>query len=109
MKNFIFWKLILVALPMHRITYQSCLPCSSTSLPLAPAPFKICAHFGKGARARGSNGGESGQSFNKSAVNAVRETKIFNKWLLQSLVMLAARQECGERGEHWGVTLQLSF
>ena len=57
----------------------------------------------KGAGARGGDGGERGQSFNKSAV---RETKIFNK---RSLVMLAARQERGERGEHCGVTLQLSF
>ena len=42
----------------------------------------------------------------ESAVNAVRETKIFKERLL---VMLAARQERGERGEHCGVTLQLSF
>ena len=62
--------------------------------------------FGKGTGARGGDGGERGQSFNKSAVNAVRETKIFNK---RSLVMLSARQERGERGEHCGVTLQLSF
>ena len=44
--------------------------------------------FGKGAGARGGDGGERGQLFNKSAVNVVRETMIFNKW---SLVMLAAR------------------
>ena len=60
--------------------------------------------FGKGAGARGGDGGERGQSFNKSAVNAVRETKIFNK---RSLVMLAARQERGERGEHCSDTLLL--
>ena len=65
--------------------------------------------FGKGAGARGGDGGECGQSFNKTAVNAVRETKIFNKRLLRSLVMLATRQERSERGEHCGVTLQLSF
>ena len=65
--------------------------------------------FGKGAGARGGDGGERGQLFNKSAVNAVRETNIFNKRSLRSLVMLAARQELGERGEHCGVTLQLSF
>ena len=65
--------------------------------------------FGKGAGARGGDGGERGQSFNKSAVNTVRETKIFNKQSLWSLVMLAARQERGERGDHCGVTLQLSF
>ena len=76
--------------------------------------------FGKGASARGGDGGESGQLFNKSAVNAVRETKIFNKQSLRSLVMLAACQErgkCGEclgqqgrggRGEH-GQGLILSF
>ena len=63
--------------------------------------------FGKGAGARGGDDGERGQSFNKSAVNAVRETKIFNKRSLRSLVMLAARQERGERGEHCGVTLLL--
>ena len=57
--------------------------------------------FVKGAGARGGDGGERGQSFNKSAVNAVRETKIFNKRSLRSLVMLAARQDL--------VTLQLSF
>ena len=39
---------------------------------------------GKGAGARGGNGGERGQSFNKTAVNAVRETKIFNKRSLRS-------------------------
>ena len=61
--------------------------------------------FGKGA----GDGGERGQSFNKSAVNAVRETKIFNKQSLWLLVMLATRQERGERGEHCVVTLQLSF
>ena len=65
--------------------------------------------FGKGAGARGDDGGERGQSFNKSVVNPERETKIFNKRSLRSLVMLAARQERGERGEHCGVTLQLSF
>ena len=65
--------------------------------------------FGKGAGARGGNGGERSQSFNKIAVNAVRETKIFNKRSLRSLVMLAARPERGERGAHCGVTLQLSF
>ena len=37
--------------------------------------------FGKGAGARGGDGGEHGQSFNKSAV---RETKIFNKRSLRS-------------------------
>ena len=63
--------------------------------------------FDKGAGARGGNGGERGQSFNKSAVKAVRETKIFNKRLLWSLAMLAARQEHGERGEHCSVTLLL--
>ena len=65
--------------------------------------------FGKGAGARGGDGGERGQLFNKSVVNAVRETKIFNKRSLRSLVMLAAHQERGECGEHCGVTLQLSF
>ena len=65
--------------------------------------------FGKGAGARGGDGGKRGQSFNKSAVNAVRETKIFNKGSLRSLVMLAALQERGERGDHCSVTLQLSF
>ena len=65
--------------------------------------------FGKGAGARGGDGGERGQSFNKSAVNVVRETKIFNKRSLRSLVMLTARQERGKLGEHCGVTLQLSF
>ena len=65
--------------------------------------------FGKGAVARGGDGGERGQSFNKSVVNVVRETKIFNKRSLRSLVMLAARQERGVRGEHCGVILQLSF
>ena len=62
-----------------------------------------------GASASGGDGGECGQSFNKSAVNAVRETKIFNERSLRSLVMLAACQERSERGEHCGVTLQLSF
>ena len=57
--------------------------------------------FGKGAGARGGDGGERGQSFNK--------TKIFNKRSLRSLVMLAAHQERSKRGEHCGVTLQLSF
>ena len=47
--------------------------------------------FGKGAGARGGDGGERSQSFNKSAVNEVRETKIFNKRSLRSLMMLAAR------------------
>ena len=65
--------------------------------------------FGKGAGVRGGNVGDCGQLFNKSAVNVVRETKIFNKRSLRSLVMLAARHERGERGEHCGVTLQLSF
>ena len=60
--------------------------------------------FGKGAGARGGDGGERGQPFNKSAV---RETKIFNKRSLQSLVMLAARQERGERGEHWSIATVL--
>ena len=59
--------------------------------------------FGKGAGARGGDGGERGQSFNKGTVNAVRETKIFNKRSLRSLVMR------GENGEHCGVTLHLSF
>ena len=36
---------ILATLPPLRITYQSCLPRSPPSPPLAPAPFKICAHF----------------------------------------------------------------
>ena len=62
--------------------------------------------FGKGAGARGGDGGERGQSFNK---NAVRETKIFNKRSLLSLVMLAAHQERGECGEHCSVALQLCF
>ena len=57
--------------------------------------------FGKGAGARGGDGGERGQLFNKSAV---RETKIFNKRSLRFLAMLAARQERGERVEHCGVT-----
>ena len=65
--------------------------------------------FGKGSSARGGDGGECGQSFNKSTVNAVRETKILNKRSLRSLVMLAACQERGERGEHCCETLQLSF
>ena len=65
--------------------------------------------FGKGAGARGGDGGERGQLFNKSTVNAVRETKIFNKRSLRTVVMLAVRQERGERGEHCGVTLQLYF
>ena len=65
--------------------------------------------FGKGAGARGGDGGERVQSFNKSAVNAVRDTNIFNKRSLLSLVMFAARQERGERGEHCGVILELSF
>ena len=65
--------------------------------------------FGKGTAARDGNGGKRSQLFNESAVNAVRETKIFNKRSLRLLVMLAARQERGERGEHCGVTLQLSF
>ena len=65
--------------------------------------------FGKGAGVRDGDGGERGQSFNKSAVNAVRETKIFNKRSLRSLVMLATHQERSKRGEHCGVTLQLSF
>ena len=60
--------------------------------------------FCKGACARGGDGRERGQSFNKSAVNAVRETKILNKQSLRSLVMLAARQERSECGEHCGVT-----
>ena len=63
--------------------------------------------FGKCAGARGSDGGERGQLFNKSALNAVRWTKIFNKRSLRSLVMLAARQEGGEHEEHCGVTLLL--
>ena len=53
-----------------------------------------------------------GAAMVESAVNAVRETKIFNKRSLRSLrslVMLAARQERGGCGEHCGVTLQLSF
>ena len=50
----------------------------------------------KGAGARGGDDGERGQSFYKSAVNAARETEIFNK---RSLVMLGARQERGEHGK----------
>ena len=43
-----------------RITHQSCLTRSPPFPPLASTPFKICAHFCKGASARGSEGGEHG-------------------------------------------------
>ena len=50
---------------------------------------------------------ESAVSRLTRALNAVRETKIFNKRSLWSLVMLAVRQERGEHGEYCGVTLLL--
>ena len=42
---------------------ECCLARSPPLPPLALAPFKICAHFGKGAGARGGDGGERGNQF----------------------------------------------
>ena len=87
----------LATLPVLRITYQS-LPCSLPLPLLAPASLKVCAHFGKGAGARGGDGGECSQLFNKSMVNTVRETKIFNKWSLQSSDACSASRVRQTRG-----------
>ena len=62
-----------------RITYQTLL----TALSTIAAPSEKCAQILKGAGARGGDGGERGQSFNKSAWNVVRNTN-------QSLVSFTA-------------------